>query len=115
MGEECAASGRPNRYSFIRCTALGAYEMALFKLGHLRVTPAALQLCRDHRVGPLTLLARHSGGDWGTFSAENVAANVHALQHDLRILSTTLVGNEKQWVITEADRSSTRLLLPREC
>ena len=40
--------------------------------------------------------------------------NVHAVQHDLRILSAYRLATGKVWVITEADSSSTFMLLPDE-
>ncbi len=88
--------------------------MSLFKLGSVVATPGALQLCEQHRVNPLLLLGRHCSGDWGNLDKADVAANVQAVQHDLRILSSYALGSAKVWVITEADRSSTCLLLPDE-
>ena len=88
--------------------------MALFKLGSIVATPGALQWCEEHKVNPLLLLGRHVGGDWGELDANDTAANVHALQHDLRIFSSYVIGGDKVWIITEADRSSTCLLLPNE-
>lgn len=88
--------------------------MALFKLGDVVATPGALQLCESNKINPLLLLGRHSSGDWGNLDQQDIAANVHAVQHDLRILSSYAVGSGKVWVITEADRSSTCLLLPDE-
>lgn len=88
--------------------------MALFKIGRVVATPGALQLCEQHQINPLSLLGRHIAGDWGDITAEDVAANVHSVQHDLRILSSYKIGGAKVWVITEADRSSTCLLLPEE-
>lgn len=88
--------------------------MSLFKLGNVVATPGALKLCEAHGINPLGLLGRHIGGDWGELDANDTAANVHAVQHDLRVLSSYKVGNGKVWIITEADRSSTCLLLPHE-
>lgn len=88
--------------------------MALFKLGQVVATPGALQFCEANKINPLLLLGRHIAGDWGDLNSDDVAANVHALQHDLRILSSYLIDGAKVWVITEADRSSTSILLPRE-
>ncbi len=88
--------------------------MSLFKLGDVVATPGALRLCEANKINPLLLLSRHSSGDWGNLDQHDVAANVHAVQHDLRILSSYTVGSAKVWVITEADRSSTCLLLPDE-
>jgi len=88
--------------------------MALFKLGNVVATPGALQHCQENGVNPLALLGRHIGGDWGDLCADDISANVQAVQHDLRILSSYHVGRDRVWVITEADRSSTCLLLARE-
>lgn len=88
--------------------------MALFKLGQVVATPGALQFCEVNKINPLLLLGRHLGGDWGDLDAVDVAANVHAVQHDLRIVSVYKFEAGKVWVITEADRSSTCLLLPEE-
>ena len=88
--------------------------MALFKLGSVVATPAALKFCEQHSVNPLLLLGRHCSGDWGDLDAADVVANVEAVQHDLRIFSSYSVGGGKVWIITEADRSSTCLLLPDE-
>ena len=88
--------------------------MALFQLGSVVATPAALQFCHDNSVNPLLLLGRHIGGDLGDLDANDVAANVHAVQHDLRVFSSYRISDGKLWIITEADRSSTCLLLPDE-
>ena len=88
--------------------------MALFKLGQVVATPGALQFCEANKINPLLLLGRHIAGDWGDLDSADVAANVHAVQHDLRILSAYKFAVGKVWVITEADRSSTCMLLPDE-
>ena len=46
--------------------------------------------------------------------ASDVQANVHAIQHDERILSAYKLHGEKLYVITEWDRSVTTLLLASE-
>ena len=88
--------------------------MALFKLGPVVATLGALHFCDAHKISPLLLLGRHVAGDWGDLTADDVAANVHAVQHDLRVFSSYKFSQGKVWVITEADRSSTCLLLPEE-
>lgn len=88
--------------------------MALFKLGQVVATPGALQFCETNKINPLLLLGRHIAGDWGDLEMADVAANVHAVQHDLRIVSSYKFPQGKVWVITEADRSSTCVLLPEE-
>ena len=88
--------------------------MALFKLGSIVATPGALEFCEQHSIDPVVLIGRHAGGDWGDLDKDDVAANVHAVQHDLRILSSYQFNRDKVWIITEADRSSTCLLLPSD-
>ncbi len=88
--------------------------MAIFKLGSVVATPGALRFCEAHEINPLTLLNRHIAGDYGDLSIEDVEANILAVQHDLRIFSSYKFGSDKIWIITEADRSSTCLLMPDE-
>jgi hypothetical protein len=53
--------------------------------------------------------------DWGEVDAHDKAENEYSLQHGFRLLSTyRLADGTKIWVITEADRSSTTILLPEE-
>ncbi|MBK6787008.1 MAG: hypothetical protein IPG77_04920 [Betaproteobacteria bacterium] len=86
----------------------------LFQLGAIVATPGALRHCTISGVDPMSLIFRHGAGDWGDLDSEDVAANVLALQHDLRVFSSYVFGDGKVWCITEADRSSTCLLLPEE-
>ena len=88
--------------------------MPLFKLGSVVATPGALKFCESHKINPLLLLSRHIAGDFGDLCIEDVDANVLAVQHDLRIFSSYNFGQDKIWIITEADRSSTCLLMPDE-
>jgi hypothetical protein len=58
---------------------------------------------------------RHVSGDWGDICAEDRQANADALQYGYRLMSVyELSKTERLWIITEADRSSTTLLLPEE-
>ena len=86
--------------------------MALFELGQVVITRAAMAFCDDNEVHPVDLVRRHSGGDWGDLTPDDVEANVGAIRHDLRIFSSYKFPSGKVWVITEADRSSTCVLLP---
>ena len=88
--------------------------MALFELGQVVATPGALAQCERHSINPLLLIGRHIGGDWGDLREDDVAANVHAIQHDLRVLSAYSVGDTKMYVITEWNRSVTTLLMASE-
>lgn len=86
----------------------------LFQLGSIVATPGALRHCVNCNVDPMSLIQRHAAGDWGDLDAEDVNANVQAIQHGLRVFSSYVVRDGKLWCITEADRSSTCLLLPEE-
>ena len=60
-------------------------------------------------------LSRHLRGDWGDPDKEGKTGNGLSLKHGLRLLSSYQVTeSEKLWVITEADRSVTTLLLPAD-
>ena len=86
-----------------------------FPLGRVVATPGALRLLEQHKAEPFDYLLRHVGGDFGTVDADDVAANKAAVKTGLRILSSYLIGGKNQlWIITEADRSATTLLLPDE-
>lgn len=62
-----------------------------------------------------TYISRHANGDWGEVDEHDRKANEYALEHGLRVLSAyTLRTGERIWIITEADRSSTCILLPEE-
>jgi hypothetical protein len=64
---------------------------------------------------PLEFLNRHRAGDWGDLSAEDRQANDAAVTESGRILSAyTLRDGTRIWIITEADRTSTCVLLPEE-
>jgi hypothetical protein len=60
-------------------------------------------------------LYRHGAGDWGDLTAEDMLANATALREGTRLVSSYHLKNGTNiWVITEADRSSTTILLPEE-
>jgi len=86
----------------------------LFSLGQIVATPGALEFLHQHRSNAMLLLWRHATGEWGSLCAEAVAANAAALRNGARLLSSYDVGDGKIWLITEADRSVTTLLLPSE-
>jgi hypothetical protein len=85
-----------------------------FSLGIVVATPAALAAMEQEGVNPLMLLAKHSQGDWGDLDVSDLKANDEALVDGTRIFSSYKIGTTKFWVITEADRSSTTILLPDE-
>jgi len=62
-----------------------------------------------------TLLKRHVTGDWGDVNEDDRRENGHSLVQGCRLLSAyTLSNGTRLWVITEADRSATTILLPSE-
>jgi hypothetical protein len=87
-----------------------------FPLGRIVATPGALEVLAATGTDPLALLARHQSGDWGEVPPEDARENELSLKHGWRILSSYRVGEDgsKIWLITEADRSSTCILLPQE-
>lgn len=90
----------------------------LFRTGQVVATPGALQTLGLAGVNPMALLARHVFGDFGQLCEEDKEANHQAVALGGRILSSYEVGTGTTkaivWLITEADRSSTCALLPRE-
>ena len=91
----------------------GDVEIA-FHLGRVVCTVAALRTLGEYSVGPLSLIARHAAGDWGEVSGDDKALNDQALLSQERLVSAYLVGGTKFYVITEADRSATTILLEEE-
>ena len=83
-------------------------------LGHVVATPGALDVVRDHGLDVISLLHRHRAGDWGAVSDHDAQANDHAVAHGARVLSAYETAGGRLWIITEADRSATTVLLPSE-
>lgn len=89
--------------------------LPLFELGQVVATPGALDSLHSLGLTGLELLRRHHRGDWGDLDQEDIATNNAALQNGSRLFSSYQVNQElKIWIITEADRSVTTLLLPEE-
>lgn len=87
----------------------------LFALGQVVATPGAFKTMTELDIAPLELIHRHVAGDWGDLGAEDRQQNLIAIRSGLRIFSSYKIGaTTKIWIITEADRSSTTLLLPDE-
>jgi hypothetical protein len=86
-----------------------------FLLGQLVATPGALKAIAEAGQSPEFFLAKHVSGDWGEVCDEDKRLNDEALVSGERLLSAyrTLRG-VRLWIITEADRSSSCILLPSE-
>ena len=87
--------------------------LAKFRLGHIVSTPNALsQLTQDDI---LMGIQRHQAGDWGEVDEHDRQENELSLKQGFRLLSVYRAANGvKFWIITEADRSATTVLLPED-
>lgn len=81
--------------------------MGRFKLGQLVVSRNAL----DTGVNPLLLIFRHFRCDWGRVSVEDKILNDQAVDNGLRIVSKYTMDGYDFFVITEASREYTTVML----
>ena len=89
--------------------------MIRFPLGQVVATPGALRALEKAEQLPAEFLDRHVNGDWGEVPDGDKQENEVSVEQGFRILSAyTTSAGEKIWIITEADRSSTTILLPSE-
>lgn len=87
----------------------------LFTLGRLLGTPGALAAVEAAGGDLVQLLARHVSGDWGDLELCDKRLNDQDVHRGGRLLSAyTLKNGTRVWVLTEADRSATTVLLPEE-
>lgn len=92
-----------------------ASDQPLFPLGQIVATPGAIERLQQLERSPFYLLSRHGQGDWGDLDPEDIKANQEALRYGGRLFSSYVIDpDQKLWIITEADRSVTTLLLPEE-
>ncbi len=86
-----------------------------FSLGRVVATPGALRALEEANQNSFEFLAKHQAGDWGELCEEDKRENEFSVRNGFRILSAYRTrNNTKIWIITEADRSVTTLLLPDE-
>ena len=91
------------------------FKPGRFELGQLVMTPGAGEAIQTAGHIPPEFLLRHKHGDWGDLPEEDVRENAWSLAHGARLFSAYATRREERlWVITEADRSATTLLLPAE-
>ncbi|MFN8472278.1 MAG: hypothetical protein U0822_08820 [Anaerolineae bacterium] len=87
----------------------------LFELGQIVATPGALGALEEAGQHPAEFLGRHISGDWGELDDEDKAENELSVKRGFRILSAYhLKTGTKIYIITEADRSATTILLPED-
>ncbi len=90
-------------------------QATLFQLGQVVATPGALRALEEASAGSMELLRRHQKGDWGQMSETDKLMNVEAVSSYSRLFSAYELSTGKRiWVITEADRSATTILLPSD-
>lgn len=96
--------------------AQGASSKAcgLFELGGVSVTPAAMAVLGEAGVFFMQLVARHVRGDFGNVCRDDAETNRDAIRDGHRILSSYPINAQDVWIITEADRSVTTILLPSD-
>jgi hypothetical protein len=86
-----------------------------FPVGRVVATPGALRALQKAEQHPAEFLDRHVTGDWGEVPDADKQENELSVEHGFRIISAyTTSAGEKIWIITEADRSYTTILLPSE-
>lgn len=87
-----------------------------FALGQTFITPGAEDALQIAGQTALEFLRRHMSGDWGSeLSEDDVRENELALRKGFRLLSNYRIREGQQlWIITEADRSATTILLGSE-
>ena len=90
-----------------------------FEPGRFLATPAVLDAVPRGMI--FAAIERHLNGDWGDVCDSDKRANDRALKNGCRLLSvyhTPALGDKKRetklWIITEADRSATTVLLPSD-
>ena len=89
--------------------------MIRFPLGQVVATPGALSALEKAEQLPAEFLDRHVNGDWGDVTDADKQENEVSIEQGFRILSAyTTSSGDRIWVLTEADRSATMILLPEE-
>ncbi len=84
-------------------------------LGKVYATPEALHVIEEAGHEVVEFVVKHNSCDWGDVCEEDRKLNDLAVQNGDRVLSAyTLRNGARVWVITEADRSYTTVLLPHQ-
>jgi len=89
------------------------FSNAVLRLGRIVATANATEQLSNEDI--LMALKRHQSGDWGEVDEPDRQENELSMQNGRRVLSIYNAKNGTRfWVITEADRSSTTVLLPQD-
>ena len=90
-------------------------SVARFALGRTVITPGAEDALEIAGQTPFEFLRRHMSGDWGELSEGDAKENELSIEQGFRLLSRyQTTKGERLWIIPEADRSATTILLPSE-
>ena len=113
-GQGCPVAGVSiNAIQMVSNVAWGTM-MGHLPLGKVVATPGAIELLSEAGEDAFCYLARHATGDWGELCAFDRRQNEIALREGYRIFCSYPVGGDCVWIITEADRSVTTILLPED-
>ena len=87
----------------------------LFEVGRVKATQAAREALERNRQGVGAFILRHRCGDWGDVPVRDARSNHAGLRGGRRVISLyTMDDGQRLVVITDADRSATRIALPAE-
>jgi hypothetical protein len=87
----------------------------LFSLGSIYLTIGAQEALDESNQLPNEFLEMHQKGNWGIVCKDDWRENDFSVKNGFRILSAFKTAQGvKLWLITEADRSATTILLPDE-
>ena len=101
--------------SFINRLKREVQPKLLFEMGKIYITRGAVEALKESNQNGNDFLKRHQNGDWGIVDKRDENENEISVTQGFRILSAYMTNKgEKLWIITEADRSSTTILLPSE-
>ena len=83
-----------------------------FPLGQIVITANARSILTPAEIHEA--LQRHAQGDWGNVCKDDAELNDRSLEDGDRLLSAYGDGSRRFWIITEADRSATTILMPQD-
>jgi hypothetical protein len=89
----------------------------LFSPGRVVMASSVHHLVEGGLLNPTLYLKRHLAGDWGELTDDDKQANQQALQYGDRLFSgydMDVDDEPRLWIITEADRSATTIMLPSD-
>jgi hypothetical protein len=89
----------------------------LFDVGTILLSRRALEMLREAGIHPFILIRRHESGDWGNLDSLEWRLNERAAVHGGESIASqyTLGRGLDVWVVTQASRRSTRIVLAEEC